>query len=92
MKTKTTLLQRTCVTALAIGAATIAITLAPTVTHAQLVVWSTTNFVDDPLGPYGAFVDFQGGENVAVNIVTPGEGGAGSQALEITFNYKIGIF
>jgi hypothetical protein len=86
MKTKTTLLQRTCVTALAIGAATIAITLAPTVTHAQLVVWSTTNFVDDPLGPYGAFVDFQGGENVAVNIVTPGEGGAGSQALEITFN------
>ncbi len=86
MKTKKTFLQRTCVTALAIGTAAIAITLAPTVTHAQRVVWSTTNFVDDPIGPYGAFVDFQGGENVAVNIVTPGEGGAGSQALEITFN------
>ena len=86
MKTKTTFLQRTCVTALAIGTAAMAMTLAPTVTRAQLVVWSTTNFVDDPIGPYGAFVDFQGGENVAVNIVTPGEGGAGSQALEITFD------
>ncbi|HEV2436940.1 MAG TPA: hypothetical protein VG077_13155, partial [Verrucomicrobiae bacterium] len=86
MKTKTTFLQRSCMTALAIGTAAIAITLAPTVTHAQLVVWSTTNFVDDPLGSYGAFVDFQGGENVAVNIVTPGEGGGSSQALEITLD------
>jgi hypothetical protein len=86
MKTKTTFVQRICMGALAIGAATMTLMLAPTVTRAQLVVWSTTNFVYDPLGTYGAFVDFQGGENVAVNIVTPGEGGGNSQALEITFD------
>ncbi len=85
MKTKTTFLQRTCMTALAIGAAATAITLAPIATQAQLVVWSTTNFVDDPIGPYGALVDFQGGENVGLNIVTPGESGGSSQAMEVTF-------
>ncbi len=53
-------------------------------THAQQVVWSTTNFVADPIGSYGALVDFQGGESLAVNIVSPGEGGGSSQALEIT--------
>jgi hypothetical protein len=57
-----------------------------TATHAQLVVWSSTNFVNDPLGPYGAVNDFQGGENLTMNIVTPGEGGGSSQACEITFN------
>jgi hypothetical protein len=55
-------------------------------THAQLVVWSSTNFVYDPLGSYGAVNDFQGGENLTMNIVTPGEGGGSSQACEITFN------
>ena len=56
-----------------------------TAAHAQLVVWSADNFTNDPVGPYGAFVDFQGGETLDMNIVTPGEGGGSSQALEITF-------
>ncbi len=57
-----------------------------TATHAQLVVWSSTNFVDDPLGSYGAVVDFAGGQNVTTSIVTPGEGGGGSQAWEVSLN------
>jgi hypothetical protein len=57
-----------------------------TATRAQIVVWSAENFTNDPVGPYGAVVDFQGGENLAMNIVTPGEGGGSSQACEITFS------
>ena len=57
-----------------------------TVTHAQLVVWSTTNFLNDPVGPYGTTTDFAGGANPTLNIVTPGEGGPGSQAMELTFD------
>jgi hypothetical protein len=85
MKIERPLFYRAFAAALAIGAA--AITLLPTATHAQLVVGSTTNFVDDPLGTYGAGpVDFAGGENVTSSIVTPGEGGGSSQAWEISFN------
>jgi len=58
--------------------------------HAQLVVWSTTNFVDDPIGPYGAIVDYAGGSSAALNIVTPGEGGGTNQALELTFDAASG--
>jgi hypothetical protein len=57
-----------------------------TATHAQLVVWSTDSFTNDPVDFYGAFVDFQGGENVTSSIVTPGEGGGSSQAWEVSFN------
>lgn len=53
--------------------------------NAQLVVWSTTNFVDDVVGSYGAVNDFQGGDNVSSSIVSPGEGGGSSQAWEISF-------
>ena len=62
---------------LAIGAA--AITLLPTATHAQQIVWGT-NFDNEPLGSYGAV---SGNANLAANIVTPGEAG-GDQALELT--------
>jgi hypothetical protein len=81
-------LYRACATALVIGVAVVA--LMPIATHAQntsVVVWSTTNFVDDPLGPYGSTTDFAGtNSHVTLNIVTPGEGGAGSQAMEIAYN------
>jgi hypothetical protein len=59
-------------------------------TQAQLVVWSTTNFVDDPLGPYGGATDFAGGAIPALNIVTPGESGGSSQALELSFDATSG--
>jgi hypothetical protein len=54
--------------------------------HAQLVVWSTDSFTNDPVDTYGAVVDFQGGENVASSIVSPGESGGSSQAWEVSFN------
>jgi hypothetical protein len=86
-------LYRACATALAIGAAVVALT--PVSSHAQstaTVVWSTTNFVDDPLGPYGSATDFgPGGAGPTLNIVTPGEGGAGSQAMEIAYNATNGV-
>jgi hypothetical protein len=56
-------------------------------THAgTVVVWSASSFTNDPVGPYGASVDFQGGENLTTSIVTPGAGGDSSQAWEIVFN------
>ena len=62
--------------------------------HAQLVVWSTAGFANDPVGPYGTVTDFQNDLNnpadPALNIVTPGEGGGSSQAMEITFNAASG--
>ncbi len=56
-----------------------------TATHAQLVVWSTTNYVDDPVGPYGTTTDFAGSAVPALNIVDPGMGGPGTHAMELTF-------
>jgi len=86
MKTKKySLCRAACATALAIGAA--AITLLSAATHAgQVVVWSTTNFVDDPVGPYGTTTDYGGGAPEALNIVDPGMGGPGTHAMEFTFN------
>jgi hypothetical protein len=84
MKMKRTFLYRACATALAIGAT--AITMLPAATHAQLVVWSASSFTNDPVGSYGAVVDFAGDENVTTSIVSPGEGGGSSQAWEIAFN------
>jgi hypothetical protein len=84
MKNKLYSLSRACAAVLALGAA--GAFLAPVGAQAQLVVWSATNFVDDVVGSYGAFVDFQGGENVSTSIVTPGEGGGNSQAWEVSFN------
>ena len=55
-------------------------------THAQLVVWSTTNFVDDPVGPYGSTTDYGGGANPTLNIVDPGMGGPGSHAMELKWD------
>lgn len=58
-----------------------------TATYAgTVVVWSASSFTNDPVGSYGASVDFQGGENLTTSIVTPGEGGGSSQAWEIAFN------
>jgi hypothetical protein len=59
-------------------------------THAQLVVWSTTNFVDDPVGPYGTTTDFAGSANPILNIVDPGMGGPGTHAMELTFDATSG--
>jgi hypothetical protein len=68
----------------------ITMSTAPVPPPGTVAIWSTTNFVYDPLGTYGAVVDFQGGENLALNIVAPGELGgaqaAGDQAMEVTFN------
>lgn len=68
----------------------ITMSTAPPPPPGTLVVWSTTNFVSDPLGTYGAIMDFQSGENLALNIVAPGEltgpQAAGDQAMEITFD------
>ena len=56
-------------------------------THAQsIVVWSTTNFVNDPVGPYGTHTDFGCGSNPALNIVDPGIGGPGTHAMELSFS------
>jgi hypothetical protein len=58
------------------------------IAHAQsIVVWSTTNFLDDPVGPYGTVQQFGcSGAPIALNIVDPGMGGAGTHAMAITFN------
>lgn len=84
MKLKRILLSRVCASVLAVGGAIIA--SQPVAAHAQLVVWSTTNFLSDPVGSYGAFHDFAGGQNVSTSIVSPGADGASSQAWEISFN------
>lgn len=84
MKTKRILLKWAYVSVLAIGSTVIA--LLPTAARAQVVVWSTSSFTNDPVGAYGAFVDFEGSENLTTSIVTPGEGGGSSQAWEIDFN------
>ena len=55
-------------------------------TNAQLVVWSTTNFIYDPVGPYGSTTDFGGGANPTLNIVDPGMGGPGSHAMELKWD------
>lgn len=80
MKIKRTLLYRACASALTIGAAVM--TLLPTATHAQVVVWSTSNFVNDAVGPYGTTTQFGGTSLPTLNIVTPGMGGVGN-AMEL---------
>ena len=54
-------------------------------THAQTVVWSTTNFVFDTYGAYGAINEFVGPDNLAMNILTPGEG-TNDLMLEVSFD------
>jgi len=83
MKTKKTFFYRACVGALAVGAA--AITLLPAATHAQIPICSVTNFVDEPVGPYGAVQDFQGGESLTSSNVAPGDVPT-DQAWEVAFN------
>jgi hypothetical protein len=58
------------------------------IAHAQsIVVWSTTNFDNDPVGPYGTTAQFGcAGGPIALNIVDPGMGGSGTHAMSLTFN------
>jgi hypothetical protein len=87
MNTKNTPLPGARAAAVAVGTAFL---LLATATHAQLVVWSTTNYIDDPVGPYGTTTDFAGGANPTLNIVDPGMGGPGTHAMELTFNATSG--
>ena len=54
--------------------------------HAQLVVWSTTNFLYDPVGPYGTSNQFGDTSLPTLSIVDPGIDGPGSHAMELKWN------
>jgi hypothetical protein len=62
MRTKRSWLKWACVSTLAIGSADIA--FLPNPAQAQVVVWSASSFTNDPVGSYGASVDFEGSENL----------------------------